>query len=165
MDSLKISFERATPADAEALRDVQVASFHSDAHTYPGVGLTGPQGYDQVESVLEQIREDAYSKIVADGRIIGGMIVSHIEPGHYHLDRIFIDPAYHNLGIGTRAMQFIEREYPAALWTLNTPTFARRNQHFYEKSGYVRVGEFPEPDHADITLIEYEKRVPRTESS
>ena len=156
---MNITFEHATPADAETLVSIQIAAFHSDALNYPGVQIDGPAGYDQVDSVLKQIGEDEYCKIVADGRIIGGIVVTELGQGHYHLDRLYLDPAYHNLGIGTQAMQFIEQSYPATLWTLNTPTFAVRNQHFYEKFGYVKVGEFPEPDHADITLIEYEKRL------
>ena len=71
-----------------------------------------------------------------------------------HLDLIYIDPAYHNLGIGTQAIQFLERTHPAERWTLHTPIWAVRNQHFYEKFGYVKVGEEVYPD---ITLIAYEK--------
>ena len=40
---MNITFEPPTSADAETLRDIQVASFHSDAQIYPGVGLTGPR--------------------------------------------------------------------------------------------------------------------------
>jgi GNAT superfamily N-acetyltransferase len=154
---MNISFERATPADAEALRDVQVASFHSDALNYPGVEPGGPPGYDQVETVLRKLQESDYTKIVSDGRIIGGITVYDYGEGHFHLDLLYIDPAYHNFGIGTRAMHFIEQTYPATIWTLDTPTYALRNQHFYEKFGYVKMRERVESD--DVTLIEYEKLV------
>ena len=158
MAALNISFEPATPDDAQALRDVQVASFHSDALNYPGIKESGPPGYDLVETVLHKLQESAYSKIVVDGQVVGGITVYDYGEGHFHLDLLYIDPAYHNLGIGTRAMQFIEQTYPATLWTLDTPTYATRNHHFYEKFGYVKVGERPEDE--DITLIEYEKRMP-----
>ena len=154
---MNISFERATPADAEALRDVQVASFHSDALNYPGVEPGGPPGYDQVETVLRKLQESDYTKIVSDGRIIGGITVYDYGEGHFHLDLLYIDPTYHNFGIGTRAMHFIEQTYPATIWTLDTPTYALRNQHFYEKFGYVKMRERVESD--DVTLIEYEKLV------
>jgi len=90
------------------------------------------------------------------GQIIGGMVVVDQGQGHFHLDLIFIDPTHHNRGIGTQALQFIEQRYPATKWTLNTPTWAIRNQHFYEKFGYVKVGEDVLPD---ITLIVYEKHI------
>jgi ribosomal protein S18 acetylase RimI-like enzyme len=88
------------------------------------------------------------------GQIIGGMVVVDRGHGHFHLGLIFIDPAYHNRGIGTRAMQFIEETYPATQWSLDTPDWAVRNQHFYEKFGYVKVKE---EEHPGITLIVYEK--------
>jgi GNAT superfamily N-acetyltransferase len=91
------------------------------------------------------------------GQIIGGMVVFNQGHGHFHLDLLFIDPEYHNRGIGTRAMQFIEQTYPAAVqWSLDTPIWAIRNQHFYEKFGYVKVKEEELPG---ITLIGYEKRL------
>ncbi len=154
---MNITFERATAADAEALVKVQIAAFHDDARLYPGVEMGGPPGYDSVENMLQKIREDECYKIMDEGQTIGGIILFEKEQGHFHLDVLCIEPAYHNRGIGTRAMQFIEQTYPATRWTLHTPTYAIRNQHFYEKLGYVKVGEEPEGD--DITLIVYEKQL------
>src|SRR5690349_9786527 len=103
---MNITFERAVPADAETLRDVQVRAFHSDTLNY-GVPLGGPPGYDRVDHVLEQMREEDYIKILADGQIVGGITVARLSEGHYHIDTFFIDPTYHNQGIGTQAMQFV----------------------------------------------------------
>ena len=155
---MSITFERATPADAEALVRLQIAAFHHDAVMYPGVEIGGPPGYDSVDNLLQKMQEDECYKIVVDGQIVGGFVVFNMGQGHLHLDVIYIDPDYHNRGIGTRAMEFIEQTYAATKWSLNTPTYALRNQHFYEKFGYVKVGEEPEDD-LDITLIIYEKRV------
>ena len=154
---MTLTFERATPADAETLLPIQIAAFHNDALIYPGVEEGGPPGYDQLEVLLEKINRDIYYKFVYDGQIVGGLVIDDLGHGHLHVDVLYIDPAYHNRGIGTRAMQFIEQEHRAALWTLNTPQYALRNQHFYEKLGYVRVGEGPEP--GGILLIDYEKRI------
>jgi ribosomal protein S18 acetylase RimI-like enzyme len=152
---MNVIFERAAPADAEALVTVQIAAFHDDARLYPGVEIGGPPGYDSIEVMLQKIQEDEVYKIVYEGQLIGGIIIFDYGEGHFHLDVIAIDPVYHNRGIGTQAMQFIERTCAATKWTLDTPTYAVRNQHFYEKFGYVKVGERAEDD--DITLIEYEK--------
>jgi hypothetical protein len=56
----------------------------------------------------------------------------------------------------SQQVAFIERTFPATVWTLGTPTFATRNQHFYERLGFVKAGETVFPD---ITLIQYEKRM------
>jgi ribosomal protein S18 acetylase RimI-like enzyme len=153
--TLNILFEPARPADAEALVKIQVAAFHNDALIYPGVEIGGPPGYDAVESVLKKIDEDDYFKVVVDGQIVGGIVVFDMGRGHFHLDLIYLDPEYHDRGIGTQAMQFIEQQYDAPLWTVDTPAYAVRNQHFYEKFGYVKVGEVEEP--GGILLFSYEK--------
>lgn len=152
---MNISIERAALADAENLVRVQIAAFHHDAVMYPGVEIGGPPGYASVETMREKIEQDETYKIVHEGQCIGGIVVFDKGQGHYHLDVIFIDPAYHNRGIGSQAMAFLERTYPARLWTLDTPQYAVRNQHFYEKFGYVKMAEH-EAD--DIVLFAYEKR-------
>jgi GNAT superfamily N-acetyltransferase len=153
---MTISFERATEADAEALVRAQVAAFNSDSLLYPGIPIGGPPGYDSAEQMLVKIRQDDCYKIMADGQVVGGIVVFVQEEGHYHLDLLFIDPAYHNRGIGSQALLFLDQAYTATRWTLDTPGYAIRNHHFYQKHGFVKVGEKVLPE---ITLYEYERRL------
>ncbi len=153
---MNIDFEQATPADAEDLVRVQIAAFHDDARLHPGIPIGGPPGYDSVEAMLATIARGGSHKVCLDGEIVGGLNVIDQGAGHFHLDILFVDPAHHNKGIGTQAMEFIERTFPATVWTLTTPTYATRNQHFYERLGFARVGE---TKFEDITLIQYEKRL------
>jgi len=153
---MDITFERARAADAEALLQIQIAAFHDDSRLYPEIPLGGPPGYDSLINILGKIRDEEYYKILADGQIVGGIVVFDHGDGHCHLDLIYIDPAYHNHGIGTHAMHFIEYTFPANKWTLDTPSYALRNQHFYEKFGYVKIGQ---EEYPDIVLIAYEKQV------
>lgn len=152
---MNISFERAIPADVDALVKVQISAFHDNGRLYPDDWSGGPPGYDSVEDTLKKIEESEFYKIVYEGQIIGGIVVVDMGGGHFHLDVINIDPAYHNHGVGTQAMQFIEQTYPATKWTLDTPGFAVRNHHFYEKFGYVKVGE---TNYDGFILLAYEKR-------
>lgn len=153
---MNVTFTRATPEDAAALVNVQIAAFHDDARLYPGVAVGGPPGYDSETVQQRWMREGHYYAIRLEGQIIGGVIVFDMGGGHYHLGSIFIDPAYHNRGIGSQTIAFIERTYPAKKWTLDTPDYATRNHHFYEKFGYVRVGSKPEED---FMLLAYEKHI------
>jgi ribosomal protein S18 acetylase RimI-like enzyme len=153
---MTITFERATPADADDLVKMQIAAFHDDARLYPGVEIGGPPGYDSVEVMTQKMREAEVYKIVYDERIIGGIIIYDHGQGEMHLDVINIDPQYHNRGIGTQAMHFIEQTYPAKKWTLDTPGYAIRNQHFYEKFGYVKLKEV---DYDGFILLAYEKQM------
>lgn len=154
---MALIIRRALPADAAELVRVQVAAFHYDSVIYPDVEIGGPPGYESQEVMLQKIAEDEAYTFRLDEQIVGGMVIFKESDGHYHLDVIFLEPARHNQGIGTQAMHFLDEVYPdASLWTLNTPTYAIRNQHFYEKMGYVRVG-LSEID--GFPLIDYERRV------
>jgi GNAT superfamily N-acetyltransferase len=152
---MQITFEAAGDADAEALVQIQIAAFHHDSVLYPAIEPSGPPGYDSVEQMRRNIAQHPCYKIVADGHTIGVLILVSQDAELTHLDVIAIHPAYHNRGIGTLAMQFLEQAHPARRYTLDTPSWAVRNQHFYTKLGYVKVGETTYPD---ITLFAYEKR-------
>lgn len=154
---MTLTFEKPVPDDAETLLDIQIRSFHSDAQLYPGVEESGPPGYDSLDALLNDMRSYPMVKILYDGQIVGGMVVIDHGGGHVHLGRIYIDPDYHNRGIGSAAMRYLEQTWPAQRYTLDTPAYAIRNHHFYEKFGYVRVGESLVED--DIVLLEYEKRL------
>ena len=156
---IDIAIKRAKSADAPALTAAAIAAFHDDARLY-GVPLGGPPGYDLVEYLLKLINHaevDTYT-IAHAGQIIGGITVQPMGEGHFHLDMLFVQPAYHNRGIGTQAIQFIEAIYPARKWSLDTPAYAVRNQHFYEKFGYLKVGEHT-PEDDPILLFAYEKQM------
>jgi GNAT superfamily N-acetyltransferase len=155
---MNVSIERAAPDDAEALVQAQIAAFHHDAVMYPGIEVGGPPGYDSVVEMRRLMQEGMCYKLLAEGQCAGGMVIFDMGQGHFHLGVIFIAPGWQNRGIGSQAMNFIEQTYPARRWTLDTPTWAVRNRHFYEKFGYVNVGE---RDDGDTPLIVYEKRIAR----
>jgi len=154
---MNLAFEPATPADAQTLIDIQIRAFHEDAKIYPNVEIGGPPHYDSVEVMLNDIEKHHCHKIVLDGTIIGGLIIMNRGEGHYHLHIIHIHPNYHNRGIGSQAMTFMEATYPATLWSLDTPAYATRNHHFYHKLGYIKIGEVTEPD--GFLLFSYKKYV------
>lgn len=156
-NNIQITFQRASLADAETLLKIQIAAFNYDFILYPHIPLGGPPNYDSLEHVRQAIQVDDYYAMRVDETYVGGIVLFKMAEAHYHLDILYIHPDYHNQGIGTKALAFLEAQYPhAKKWTLHTPTWAIRNQHFYEKCGYIKVGERVEPD---IVLIAYEKQV------
>jgi len=153
-----IRFEKAALEDAQALTDVQVRTFDDDSRRFGGQASGGPPGYDSVDWQIWAMRRGIYFKILDDDQIIGGIILFDMRNRHFNLGRIYLDPAYQGRGIGTQAIEFIEDRYPhVKKWTLDTPGWATRNQHFYEKLGYVKVGE-ELMDGQDWPLWLYEKR-------
>ncbi|MCU0464345.1 MAG: GNAT family N-acetyltransferase [Anaerolineae bacterium] len=146
--------ERAVPADAEALVKAMVAAFHHDTVLY-GVPEDGPPGYQSVEVMLEKITTRDTFTIRCGGEVVGGMVVFDRGEGARHLDLIFLSPEYHGQGIGSQAMCFLDEQYPTATyWTLDTPSWAVRNQYFYGKFGFIKTGEHP---FDGITLFSYER--------
>lgn len=136
-----IRFERARLADAKALAYVSWRAFDNDVF-YGAPRTGGPPGYRSAQWQARIMKLGTYYKILSDHQVIGGLIVFDKGQGHYELGRVFLDPDYQNQGIGGRAIQFLEQAFPQARrWTLGTPRWNLRTQHFYEKMGYTRVGE------------------------
>lgn len=153
-----IRFKRARPADAPALAELQTRTFDDDSRRHGQGDRGGPPGYDSQAWQREVMRKAAYYKVLDDERIIGGVIVFNMGGGHYELARVYIDPDYQGRGIGGQVIDFIERAFPARRWTLDTPAWALRNQHFYEKHGYVKIGEEPRYG-TPFPLVLYEKQI------
>jgi GNAT superfamily N-acetyltransferase len=145
----KVSLEQASVEDAMQLAEISKRAFHSDIHVGAPTKREddsareggGPIGYDSPEFQTRMMRVCRYYKMIYDGRIAGGLIASRRRPGHYELERIFVDPEYHNRGIGTEAMKWVFAQFPdAKIWTLGTPEWNVRTRHFYEKLGFVQIG-------------------------
>ena len=82
----------------------------------------GPTGYDDYEKEKTNIQNYPTYKILFDGKIIGGITCCNAGD-FYWLGGIYIIPSYQNLGIGAKAIAFIENEFPnATRWRLHTCT-------------------------------------------
>lgn len=133
-----IKFELATTEDAKILTEISKRAFHFDIN-YGATDEGGPPGYDSAEFQLMVINANvtAYYKILLNDTIIGGFWVRTESIGRYFFDRIFIEPEFQNLGIGTKVFEFIFSEFPEAkVWLLETPVWNQRTRHFYEKLGF-----------------------------
>lgn len=152
---MSITFERATEADAAQLMDVQNRAFYPDLLKYGEC----PGYLENVEEMLDRISRDFFYKILDGPRIVGGLKVKKRSETHYHLTMLCVDPECHNMGIGTKALEYIERTFPdARFWTLITPKDNLRNVHFYEKMGFKNAAERKHSDR--LTLIRFEKGEP-----
>jgi GNAT superfamily N-acetyltransferase len=136
-----IEIKKARPQDAKALAKASWRAFDYDVH-YGAPGPGGPPGYKSDQWQSKMMRIGDYYKILADDQIIGGFIIFRKKPREYELGRIFIEPDFQNQGVGTQTLEFIWEEYPLAKrWTLGTPAWNQRTRHFYQKVGFVEIGE------------------------
>jgi ribosomal protein S18 acetylase RimI-like enzyme len=138
-----VTLEQARMQDATQLAEISKRAFHSDVHVgAPTKGEGGgPPGYDSPEFQARMMKVCRYYKMIYNGQIVGGLIASRKKLGHYQLERIFVEPEYHNRGMGTEAMKQVFVMFPdAKIWTLGTPEWNVRTKHFYEKLGFVQIG-------------------------
>jgi GNAT superfamily N-acetyltransferase len=143
MTELNLTFERITEADVPELTKVMTRAFDDDAQKHLGVEKGGPEGYDDGEFFRKWLFGYEWTvgyKALSDDRILGAVIVWKFETGKNYLGTIFVDPDHQDRGVGKRIWDFIESTYPdTKSWQLETPGFATKNHHFYEKCGFTRV--------------------------
>jgi GNAT superfamily N-acetyltransferase len=150
-----ISIKRAQNEDASVIIKVKINAFSEEVALYG----SGPPGYDCIEEQIKAIQYGNCCKILDNEKIIGGISAYDKGAGHYRIGSIFVDLNYQNQGIGSLAMQFIQNEFPQVQkWSLDTPYKSFRNHHFYEKLGFIKIGETePEPERNEFYLFLYEK--------
>ncbi len=158
---MEVVFSEIQEADVAGLTHVMTRAFDDDSRKHLGVEKGGPDGYDNGEFFRKwyfPYEESRGYKITHGGRIIGGFIFWAFKHGRNTLGTIFVDPDYQDQGIGTRAWTFIEAACPEARsWELGTPSYAVKNQHFYEHNcGFRKVREVEAPEHPGTSFI-YQK--------
>ncbi|MGD2105399.1 MAG: GNAT family N-acetyltransferase [Anaerolineae bacterium] len=150
MDSreIELTFDEVGEGDVPELTEVMTRAFDDDAQKHLGMERGGPEGYDNGEFFRKWLfgyQESAGYKASSSGQVVGGMIVWILPGGDNILGTIFVDPAYQDMGVGTRFWQFVEERYPdTRSWRLATPAWAIKNHYFYvTKCGFNRVDTDP----------------------
>ncbi|GGA86423.1 N-acetyltransferase [Ornithinibacillus halotolerans] len=151
-----LEIRRSLETDLKKLLKIQKEAFAKDLLTYQDY-QTSPVN-EPLERLLAKINQFLHYTILLEQEIIGGIDIRNLGDGRYRLNRIFLAGAHQNKGFGTHIMQLIENEFPnAKTWNLDTPHLNIRNQHFYEKLGYKKVGEHHVSD--KLTLFDYIKEI------
>ncbi|WP_187355129.1 GNAT family N-acetyltransferase [Paenibacillus tengchongensis] len=152
-----LKVEIAGAQDAAVLTEIQKRAFDADAQRYQRPDNSGPPGYDSIGWQAEMIDKGYYYKLLDHSRIIGGMLVYAAGKEEYNLVRIYIDPGFQNRGYGREAIRRLFSLYPdASKWSLDTPSWAVRNQHLYTQLGFVQTKINRIPDSEDM-FYEYER--------
>ena len=127
--STAIILRRASAADATAIADVYLASFHA-TYDFP-LAHSDDEVRGWIRDVIVATAE-TWVAIDADGGPIVAMMV--VGPGE--LDQLYVAPNRLGQGIGRRLLEQARRSSPAglALFTFQVNARARR---FYERNGFV----------------------------
>jgi GNAT superfamily N-acetyltransferase len=108
------------------------------------------------------MKQSIYYKVLEDGNIVGGInIFKDANSGQCFLSCLFIDKHLQNKGYGSEVMDMLQGLHCyVTKWSLETPEMSTQTHHFYEKMGYVHVGNIvPEGAPEGFTLRIYEKIV------
>lgn len=143
MNDLGLVFKEIDEGDVAELTAVMTRAFDDDAKKHLGAEKGGPEGYDDGEFFHKWLFGYEWTvgyKAILDGRIIGAIIVWIFDTQKNTLGTIFVDPEYQDRGVGAKIWAFVESMYPdTKSWQLETPSFATKNHHFYEKCGFRKV--------------------------
>jgi len=152
-----IRIEPAAESDAETLAAVSRRAFEHDVN-YGAPGPCGPPGYDSPTWQRRAMKDGSYYKILEADQIVGGFVLFRRRDGSLEFGRAFLEPERQNRGIGAELLRFAEGVFPETKrLVLDTPSWNLRNQHFYEKGGYVKTGEIEAGE--GFPLFQYEKRL------
>jgi GNAT superfamily N-acetyltransferase len=160
----KVMIEKAVSSEVEILAELSKDAFHTDITVGAPGGPGGPPGYDSPEFQKWALKILTYYKILYNGEIVGGIILNSRMGRHHILERIFVDPQYHNKGIATKAMELVIIKYPNVIWTLGTPEWNLRTRHFYEKLGFKQIGWDDGDGEVDWRGIWYQYPTEKTKS-
>lgn len=155
LEARMICIEKAKVEDAKDIIKCKIDAYKEEVNLY---GF-GPRDYDSIEEQIRLIEEGNYFKILDGGKIIGGIRVRDNGGGEYWIGAIYIYSNSQNEGIGTEAMNLLFNEFQnAKKWYLETSYLSFRNQHFYEKMGFIKFGETkPDVLKNGYHLFKYEK--------
>ena len=145
--------------DLPELTEVMKRAFNDDSRRFNNKPEgDGPLGYDNGDFYRKWAPQSKGFTLIYQDRIAGAILVFPNSKAKSYLGNINIDPQYQNLGLGTKLIQFIEASFPSSkLWSLDTPSWATRNHHFYQKNGYSKIREVIEND--GMKSFVFEKKI------
>ena len=148
-----IEIKKANIMDAEVLTEIAKKTFLDDNKLKPNnASKEGPPGHDNVDKQKKWIRSCFYYKALYNKKVVGGGLAWKKNEDVFCIDGMYIDPEYQGKGIGSKLIEhLLQIHQPKKKWILETPSFSKRNHHFYEKYGFVRTKEVKN----DIGWIDY----------
>lgn len=153
-----ITFRSITNEDFDFLQATLVSSFNADAALSYGPGAEdGPPGYNDGRLVTKLLTDPTLISwlILKDAQPCGFLTFSIGSPNWLHYFCLHAD--FINQQLGTQAWQAFEA-VQTGTWRLETPSSSCRNQHFYEKIGFQKIGQ--QHYSVDSSSFIYEKKIP-----
>jgi len=181
-----VRLELAAPEDAGPLTVIAAVAFFDDRKWMPAeireerLSPEDPSKGPPLTSFdwnLEAIRnvngessktQSAYYKVLlGESKVVGGFVAVErrdFGEGEWWCGGIYVDPDYQGRGIGKEIFRQVFRRHPnAKRWTLETPVWATRNHHFYEKMGFSHFGTCDIEPPEEFQFRQYENTLSQEE--
>lgn len=156
-------FDEIQEKDIEILTTIMKRAFDEDTRIHLGRECGGPPGYENGNFLQQYALHKASTsfKISKDGKVIGAIILwINTDTKQNFLGNVFIDPVVENKGIGKIVWDFVEHEFSdTEVWKTETPSFSRRNHHFYINKCGFHVVKIENPKDIEEGSFILEKRM------
>jgi GNAT superfamily N-acetyltransferase len=153
---VEVSIKKTKLDEIENLLAIQKEVFAEDYALYKDHDSTPVN--ETKEKLIENIERFFHFTIWLDNDIIGAIDIRPLDDKRLRLSKLFLRTEYQNKGLGSTIIQLMESEFPFIQnWSLYTPYLNKRNHHFYEKLGYMKIGEVQVTE--KLQLFKYEKIV------
>ncbi len=137
-DATRLVIRPLRPADLDETLDMWVAAWQA---AYPDIDFTARRGWT-ADRIAELERTGSRSFVaIQDARIVGALVV---DPATGYLDQLVVATAQQGSGVA-EALLAEARRIAAAGLTLHVNQDNARAVRFYEKHGFVRIGEDVNP--------------------
>jgi len=138
-----IRLDIAIESDAEEIRNLMVEVESDEANRWY---INGERpfipGYASIDMQKYHMWQNKYYKIIYNGKLAGVLLIAYTGREHARVDRLYLNPRIQNKGLGSQVIKMMEEMHPmVTLWTLDTVQKSPRNHRFYEKNGYIKIGE------------------------
>jgi GNAT superfamily N-acetyltransferase len=148
--------QKAGKEDMERILELQKRAFAELEDIYGGTDY--PPLTETLEDMHAAFERMVFLKFEMAGRIIGA-VRAYEKGGSCLVERLVVDPAFQNQGIGQGLMLEVERIFDRVeRFELFTGQKSERNLHLYAKLGYTEFRREPYSD--SVTLVYMEKHRP-----
>lgn len=153
-----LSLTFASQADIVQLRDLALNAFAEDKRYRPdGVTHGTPPGMGTLQKHEEWLHSHTYLKCTRHGDLVGSCILK-IDGDRGEIFGLHVAWQHMNTGIGTWILHEIRRMFPlVSVWRLQTPDYATRNHHFYQKNGFTLTAITPKEPSLGFGFHHYQR--------
>ena len=129
-----IIIKKAQEEDLKIILELQYLAYQSEAKLFNNLDI--PPLKQTIEEVLDEFNKGIILKAVDESGTIIGSVRAYQEDGTVYIGKLMVHPKMQKMGIGTKLLLEIEKEYPNQRYELFTSTKSLSNIRLYERLGY-----------------------------